>query len=230
MKQALLVIDVQRGLFDTSPRPFDANSVIRRINSLTARARRSKTPVVFIQHESSSKPLVWNSESWQLERGLEVAAQDQFVRKTTPDSFLKTNLQEILDASSVEQLIICGYATEFCVDTTVRRAAGLGYAVILVSDAHTTHDKAHGTGEQIRAHHNATLSSITSFGSRIEAIVSDAVVFKPVEMTDEVRRAIDLQQADAVAEALLRPAKEEQAAKRKRTADRLAERKRYRFT
>jgi nicotinamidase-related amidase len=227
MKQALLIIDVQRGLFDKSPRPFDADNVIRRINSLTARARRSKTPVIFIQHESVEKPLVWNSESWKLERNLEVAAQDQFVRKTTPDSFLKTNLQEILDAVNVKQLIICGYATEFCVDTTVRRAAGLGYSVILASDAHMTHDKAHATSEQIRAHHNATLPSITSFGSRIEAIDSDTIRLEPVEMTDEEARAINSQQADAVAEALLRPAVEAQAAERKRTADRLANRYKY---
>src|SRR5688572_28334145 len=100
MKQALLVIDVQRGLFDASPRPFDADNVIGRINSLTARARRSKTPVIFIQHESAAKPLVWNSETWKLERNLEVATQDQFVRKTTPDSFLRTNLQDLLDANN----------------------------------------------------------------------------------------------------------------------------------
>jgi nicotinamidase-related amidase len=179
MKKALLVIDVQRGLFDMSPRPFDADNVIRHINSLTARARRSKTPVIFIQHESDAK-LMWNSESWKLERSLEVATQDQFVRKTTPDSFLRTNLQEILDADGAKELVICGYATEFCVDTTVRRAAGLGYSVILASDAHTTHENPHSSAEQIRAHHNATLPSITSFGSKIEALTSDSVVFDSV--------------------------------------------------
>jgi nicotinamidase-related amidase len=227
MKQALLVIDVQRGLFDKSPRPFDADNVIGRINSLTGRARRSQAPVVFIQHESAAKPLVWNSESWKLERNLEVAAHDQFVRKTTPDSFLRTNLQEILEANNVKQLIICGYATEFCVDTTVRRAGGLGYSVILASDAHTTHDKAHASGEQIRAHHNATLPNITSFGSKIEAVASDAIRFEPVEMTDEEVRAMNSQQADAVAEALMRPALEAQAAERKRIADRLTKRRQY---
>jgi nicotinamidase-related amidase len=227
MKQALLVIDVQRGLFDKSPRPFDADNVVERINSLIVSARRSHTPVIFIQHESAANPLVWNSESWKLERSLEVSAQDQFVRKTTPDSFLKTNLQEILDANNVKQLVICGYATEFCVDTTVRRAAGLGYSVILASDAHTTHDKAHATGEQIRAHHNATLPNITSFGSKIEAVASDAIRFEPVEMTDEEVRAMNSQQTDAVAEALMRPALEAQAAERKRIADRLAKRRQY---
>lgn len=54
MKSALLIIDVQRGLFDEQPRPFEADLVIERINALTAKARRANVPVVFIQHERAS--------------------------------------------------------------------------------------------------------------------------------------------------------------------------------
>jgi nicotinamidase-related amidase len=75
------------------------------------------------------------------------------------------------------EVVICGYASEFCVDTTTRRAAALGYRVVLAADAHTTHDKPHATASQIRDHHNATLPGITSFGPRIVAMPSDAVVF-----------------------------------------------------
>jgi nicotinamidase-related amidase len=39
MKTAVLVIDVQRGLFDDAPRPFEADDVVERINALTAGAR-----------------------------------------------------------------------------------------------------------------------------------------------------------------------------------------------
>ncbi|MNL42777.1 Isochorismatase family protein [compost metagenome] len=66
--------------------------------------------------------------------------------------------------------MVCGYATEFCVDTTVRRAAGLGMPVTLAADAHTTHDKPHASGARIRAHHNATLPAISSFGVKIAAV------------------------------------------------------------
>jgi nicotinamidase-related amidase len=58
------------------------------------------------------------------------------------------------------------------VDTTTRRAAGLGYHVVLAADAHTSHDKPHATGAKIREHHNATLSDITSFGVPIRAVAS----------------------------------------------------------
>lgn len=92
------------------------------------------------------------------------------MRKTTPDAFLRTNLETLLNTLAVDRLIVCGYATEFCVDTTVRRAAGLRYPVTIVGDAHTTHDKDHATGEQIRTHHNATLPNITSFSVKIDVV------------------------------------------------------------
>lgn len=108
--------------------------------------------------------------------GLDVEPQDYVVRKTTPNSFLRTNLEEILKKVYVESLIICGYATEFCVDSTVRAAAANGYGIQLVSDGHTTHDKHHAKAEQIRKHHNETLSNITSFGVEIKSIEANELI------------------------------------------------------
>lgn len=175
MKSTLLVIDVQQALFDETPRPFEADAVVERINTLTGRARAAGVPVVFIQHEASD--LEYNSAGWQLQPGLQVKEGDAKLRKTTPDSFLRTELEALLASWQTEHIVICGYASEFCVDTTTRRAAALGYPVTLVSDAHTTHDKPHATGEQIRKHENATLPNIDSFGPEIRAVATSDVRF-----------------------------------------------------
>ncbi|MFW5490303.1 MAG: cysteine hydrolase family protein [Desulfovibrio sp.] len=173
MKQAaVLVIDVQQGLFDPAPRPFEADAVIERINEITMWALENSIPVIFIQHESPGSILAYDTQGWQLQDELETSRENIIVRKTTPDSFLKTDLEAVLKERHVEHLIVCGYASEFCVDTTVRRAAGLGYSVDLVSDAHTTHDKPHSTAEQIRLHHNCTLPNIKSFGVKISAVAT----------------------------------------------------------
>lgn len=177
MKSALLIIDVQHGLVDELPRPDAIGEVIEKINHLTGRARTNGIPVIFIQHELSTGQLLYGSESWQLQADLTVHGTDQKVRKTTPDSFLGTNLGEILASTSTTNLIICGYASEFCVDTTTRRAAALGFTVQLVADAHTTHDKTHATAEQIRTHHNTTLANIKSFGPTITAVRAVEVEF-----------------------------------------------------
>ncbi len=133
--------------------------------------------MIFVQHEATTgEHFTYGSEAWQLASDLATHERDSFVRKTTPDSFLRTDLEAVLKQAGVSQVVVCGYATEFCVDTTVRSAAGLGFEVILVSDAHTTHDKPHASAAEI-AHHTATLPSIRSFGVQISAQESAAVVF-----------------------------------------------------
>lgn len=169
MKTAVIVIDVQQGYFDRQPPPADADIVIARINALTARARDAGVPVIFVQHEAQYE---FGSPAWRLERRLRDEPGDYRIRKSTPDSFLRTDLDDLLTKLVVSRLIVCGYATEGCVDSTIRRAAALGYEVTIAADAHTTDDKPHATAEQIRAHHNAALSDLTSFGPVIRAIES----------------------------------------------------------
>lgn len=177
MTTALLVIDVQAGLFDGDKRPGDAAAVIERINGLAERARRAQVPVIYVQHEREGSPLAHGSPGWALARDLQPAPLDVRLRKTTPDSFLHTRLEPLLQEHDIKHLVICGYASEFCVDTTTRRAAALGYTVTLAADAHTTHDKPHASAEQIRAHENATLPNLTSFGPEIRALPAAEIGF-----------------------------------------------------
>ena len=178
MKTALAVIDVQRSLFDPEPQPYEAREVIDRINRLALAARATGSPVVFVQHERDGTPLEYGSDSWHLVEGLVVEAGDLHVRKRTPDSFLRTDLQTMLESQSVTRVVVAGYASEFCVDTTCRRAAALGYEVVLAANAHTTHDKGHATAAAIRLHENVTLPSITSFGPSITAQAAASVTFE----------------------------------------------------
>ena len=173
---ALLVIDMQRGLF-TKP-AYELDAVIDRINQLATSARQAGAPVIFIQHEKAGSPLAFETEAWRLVEALVTEPDDRVVRKQTPDAFQHTALHQLLTEQGVTELVICGYASEFCVDTTTRRAAALGYPVTLVADAHTTHDKPHASAAQIRAHENATLPNITSFGPRIRALPTELITFR----------------------------------------------------
>jgi nicotinamidase-related amidase len=169
LNQALLVIDMQQGLCEGDGAAWQSAVVIDRINALTARARDASVPIIWVQHESADE-LPLHSPGWQLAHGLEPHPQDHYVRKTTPDAFLRTPLQALLERLQVQQLVICGMHTEFCVDTTARRALALGYPVTLVADAHTSAGNAVLTPAQTIAHHNATLTHISSFGPRVQAI------------------------------------------------------------
>ena len=84
MNLALIVIDVQRGLFE--PAPADADAVIERINALSAKARQAGAPVIFVQHERAGD-LMPDSEAWALHPALALEPGDHRIRKahTTHD-------------------------------------------------------------------------------------------------------------------------------------------------
>lgn len=157
MKSALLVIDVQSGIFASGLNLFEADEVVQKINSLGAEARSRSDLVIFIQHEAPGV-VEHGSERWQLYSKLVVESSDLKVRKATPDSFLGSDLEKVLQAADVKQLVIKGYASDFCIDRTTFSAACRGYSVKLVRDGHTTQSKGQLSAQQIRDHHNQILA------------------------------------------------------------------------
>jgi nicotinamidase-related amidase len=79
------------------------------------------------------------------------------IEKQTPDAFYKTTLQQELSARNIKRLVLAGLQSEYCVDTTCRRAFALDYDIILVQDAHSTWDSSQLTAQQIINHHNEVL-------------------------------------------------------------------------
>jgi nicotinamidase-related amidase len=185
MATALMIVDMQAGLFARAPLPFDLPGVIGRINQLARRARASGAPVILVQHEAAGTALEYGSPGWQLDRRIDTDVRDIRLRKRTSAPYASSRLQALLDERAVRGVAIAGYATEFCIDSTVRWTASLGYDVTLVSDAHTTHDKPHLDAAGIIAHHNATLPAIRSLGAAI--VASPAATLWPA--ADEARAA-----------------------------------------
>lgn len=148
----LLVIDMQQGLFD-NPRHQDAR-VIANVNRLADGVRARHGRVIYVQHDEPGSELEPGSAGWQLHADLTPTPHDSRVRKTACDSFLDTELGFLLAEQAVDRLLICGCATDFCVDTTVRSAAAHGFDVFAVTDAHTTADRPHLSAEKIIEHHH----------------------------------------------------------------------------
>ncbi len=178
---ALLVIDAQVGLFEGAHR---REEIVARIADLIGKARVAATPVIYIQHDDHTPGglLEVQSPGWQIHPGIAPSETDIVVHKQTSDSFYETSLQRELDAFDVGRLVITGMRTEYCVDTTARRAVSLGYDVTLAADAHTTRANAVLTAEQIIAHHNATLDD---FGNDDHVVVTAAA--RTIEFQDERR-------------------------------------------
>lgn len=151
-KQALVIIDLQIGLND-GQELYQLPEVIATINQRITDYRSHELPIIVIQH--CDEDLRVGTREWQVFPELQIAASDNFVRKTHANSFYHTNLQEVLAGLDVSTLEFCGAQTEYCVDTTVRFAHGLGYRSFMSKGANTTIDNDRLKAEQIIAHHEA---------------------------------------------------------------------------
>ncbi|MRX36019.1 cysteine hydrolase family protein [Aminobacter sp. MDW-2] len=185
MGTALLVIDVQnailRGKGTSERQPLleaALDDTIGRLRDLQDRARSAGVPVIVIQHDGpAGHRLAVGTEGWEVRPELAPRAGDLLVRKKSSDSFHETELGARLGELGISHLVVGGCMTQFCVDTTVRRAVSLGYDVTLVADCHTTADSAHLTHVDIIAHHNETLDGFGAGDAVVDVRPAVAISF-----------------------------------------------------
>jgi nicotinamidase-related amidase len=176
-KTALVIIDVQVGIIEGF-HAYRGAEVLERINQLRAKARASNATIIYVQHDGQAgDPLEVGTEGWQIHPEIKPIEGELIVRKRAADSFFETTLHDELRAKGFTNLVIVGCMTEYCVDTTSRRAISMGYDVTLVSDAHTTIDNNHLTAAQIIAHHNALLDGFDAGSHILRVTPTEQVTF-----------------------------------------------------
>ena len=161
-KTALVVIDTQVGMFQTPGLPPvpEGERLLRDIEGLIRRVPEADVAVVYVRHgEGPGEPLETGTEGWEAHPRVAPADGESIVDKETPDSFLRTTFRDELESRGIERLVLAGMQTEYCVDTTCRRAFGLGYDVTLAADLHGTFDDESLTAAQIVAHHNEVIGN-----------------------------------------------------------------------
>lgn len=174
-KYALLVVDMQVGpLYGT----YKFEETLATIQELIIKAEKENIPILYIQHEEQAGGfLEKGSLFWQFIEGISPRTSDWVIHKRSTDAFFETELQNVLELLGVTHLVVVGARTEYCVDTTCRRAVTLGYNVLLVSNGHTTAD---GTipAELIIKHHNHNLSTVKTIHHEITLKPANQIVFE----------------------------------------------------
>ena len=107
--------------------------------------------------------------------GLAPAAGETVIYKRLPSAFTGTGLADALAVKDIDTLLIAGYMTHNCVDSTAREAFHRGFRVAVVADASATRDLPGPDGAAIPAAvvHTAVLAGL---GDRIAEIVDVAMV------------------------------------------------------
>ncbi|MBO1625724.1 cysteine hydrolase family protein [Bacillus arachidis] len=160
MKKALVVIDVQEGMYTTKGPVHNGQKLLETLQELIQKCRSNEIPVIYVQHNGpKGHPLEKGKPAWNIHSAIAPKDGDTIIEKETPDSFHKTNLRKVLEDKEIEHVIMSGMQTEYCVDTTTRRAFSEGYKVTLIRDAHSTFDSEQLSAEEIVKHHNAVLGA-----------------------------------------------------------------------
>lgn len=153
--KALLIIDMQKNSFTPETPRYDEDNVVRKINSLSQKFRSNNDLVIHIQHDGTKDGFCFpNTAEWEIIDSIDVKQTDVLVGKIANDSFYKSELHEILQKNEVEELIITGCATDFCVDSTIKSAFTHDYKITVISDAHTTADRPNLKAKQVIDHYN----------------------------------------------------------------------------
>ena len=141
MKTAFIIIDVPNILVETG---FETAKLLEKIAYLQDQARSKNIEIIYVQHIEN--PEAQTLEDWQLSALLNRKPDEKVFQKRYNSIFKETGLKEYLDQQGIEQLVLCGMQTEYCVDTSVKVGFEYGYKLVIPEGAVTTFD-----GEDIPA-------------------------------------------------------------------------------
>jgi nicotinamidase-related amidase len=171
-KTTLLVIDVQNEYFDGKWPIPDGTAALENIEKAIDASQRAGTSVIYVQHavlRPERGVFIPGSHGFELHPRLQPRTNDPRIVKNYPGSFTKTNLEDILRQRGIDTLVISGYMTHMCCDTTAREGFHRDFRVFFLNDATATRDGQHPTLGKIdhRELHRTTLITQASTFSQV---------------------------------------------------------------
>lgn len=176
MKQALLVIDVQNEYFSGMLPVSHPRGSLEKILHAMDEAHARGVPIAVIQHaapQENASVFKKLSPAWELHPEVARRPYTKLVEKHLPGSFTGTDLELWLTAEGADTVVICGYMTHMCCDTTARQAVHRGFNSVFLSDATGTLDIANEAG------------SVTAEELHRAILVTQAMRFSRVLSTDQ---------------------------------------------
>ena len=169
MNTALLIIDIQNDYFPGGKYPLvNPLEAAKKAYELLQCFREHGGHHIHVQHialEPDATFFVKGDSGSDIHDSVAHFVGEPIVYKHEPNSFLNTNLLELLKEWEVERVVICGMMTHMCVDATARAAADLGFQVIVAEDTCATRDLKYGETIIPADHvHKAFLAALKSYG------------------------------------------------------------------
>jgi len=144
---ALLLIDIQNDYFSSfegAKYPLvSSEEASKNASTLLKEFRKKALNIIHLKHENPDENAPFfniGSKGAQIHNSVKPLEEETVISKNFPNSFLKTQLKEILEEKEIDSLVIVGAMTHMCVDATLRAAKDFGYNCTVINDACATKD------------------------------------------------------------------------------------------
>ena len=160
---ALIMVDCQntyrRGLMQLT----NVESAIIEAQKLLQMARDLKVPIIHIQHDAGvGTPYDVTAEIGQISAEVAPKNGENVITKNYPNAFIATPLEAQLKALGIESLVLAGFMTHMCINSTARGAFNLGFKPTVVASACATRSLVGANGKTVDAQtmHDSALAAI----------------------------------------------------------------------
>jgi nicotinamidase-related amidase len=138
---ALVMIDCQNTYREGVMQLAGVEEALAEARALLERARAAGGKIFHIRHDAGAgSPYDLTARIGQISD--EVAPRDgeAVITKSYPNAFVHTDLEERLRAAGVTSVVLAGFMTHMCVNSTARGAFNLGFSPTIVAAATATRD------------------------------------------------------------------------------------------
>lgn len=175
--KALLVVDVQTAL--VLEKPFAVEEVISNIKSLLKICRENDVEIIYVRHNGEvDTELEPNTDGWSIYNEIKPIGNEKIINKNFNSAFRGTELKEYLDKKGIQELILTGMQTEYCIDATCKVAFEYGFKVIIPEMTNMTFNNEYMSAEFLYKYYNFNIfdrrfATVESIEDTIERLSSN---------------------------------------------------------
>lgn len=140
-QSGLILIDCQNTYREGIMKLSGVEAALEEASRLLERARQLGVPVFHIQHDAGpGSPYDIHAEIGAIAAPVAPRAGEAVIVKNYPNAFVGTDLEQRLRDAGLKSVVLAGFMTHMCVNSTARGAFNLGFEVTVVGNATATRD------------------------------------------------------------------------------------------
>ena len=173
---ALVMIDCQNTYRSGIMQLTGVEQALQEAQKLLHMARALKIPVFHIRHDAGpGTPYDVNAPIGAIADEVAPVAGEAVITKHYPNAFIQTDLDAQLKTAGVKNLVLAGFMTHMCINSTAHGAFNLGYNVAVVASATATRPLQAASGKVLSAQevHDGAIASTRDLYAAIIDRVAD---------------------------------------------------------